>query len=408
MALKRCLQKSGLRRKDIRRQYKEDLSIFHKKKEKKSVGFYVNRFNSVCIYSASTIWNWLLFLICMLIEIIRLTPVWIYELFRFCPGQKTVLEKDNIFLNIGHRGAAAHEIENIIPSLEKALYKYGADSLEIDLSMTKDNKVVLWHDWNPDDLTSIARQAGLEPDVKYRPFVPVAGNKRKPVPKLTLEELRTYYGYAVKAGYPEKLNAYIPTFREYMEWAVRQEKLKFTFLDVKTPSDEKHLIPVMLQKISDVVNEFKPNFNIVFMTPERKILEAMKEVQPENNYTLDSELPMGIVIDPPEFSAVQMAVDYHNTYASAGRPTILQLGPWTTYRRQIKYDIKLRKKHNSTTNKPVKKLIGWTINRRREMKCLLRMGINGIVTDRPDRLRNILVKYKKAGKNHQPFKTKLI
>lgn len=48
---------------------------------------------------------------------------------------------------IGHRGAAGIEPENTIPSIEAAV-REGVDMIEIDLRVTKDKHLVLFHDAN--------------------------------------------------------------------------------------------------------------------------------------------------------------------------------------------------------------------------------------------------------------------
>ncbi len=82
-------------------------------------------------------------------------------------------------------------------AVDDAAMRAGATGVEVNLSMTADGEVVLWHDWNPDSTVALARQAGREPHVKYRPRVPdVGSNLRRSVHRLTLEELRRHYGYA--------------------------------------------------------------------------------------------------------------------------------------------------------------------------------------------------------------------
>jgi len=278
-------------------------------------------------------------------------------------------------------------VENTLPSLQSALSRYGANALEIDLSFTRDKQVVLWHDWDPDSVVAIARQAGLEPEVKYRPYVPMNGPRRKPVHQLTLEELRQHYGYCLKNAYPEKMDVEIPTFEEFIRWAVDQDLLRCVFLDLKTPPARKQLIPEITHHINAIIRQYQPKFELIYLTPHREILQTLKQADPQSKVSWDTELPLGIVLDPPQFSCVRRAIDYSNTTASVGRPTILQLGPWTTYRRVVDYDLRLREKHNHSEPLPVTSLIGWTINKKREMKCLLRMGLDGILTDRPERLR---------------------
>src|SRR4029079_17714643 len=91
-------------------------------------------------------------------------------------------------------------------------------------------------DGYPDTTIAKARQAGREPGVKYRPDVPGIGSEwRKPVDELTLAEFREHYGFATKGG--EHVDAYIPTFDEFVEWARSEPRLRMVLLDIKVPKD---------------------------------------------------------------------------------------------------------------------------------------------------------------------------
>ena len=63
------------------------------------------------------------------------------------------------FLIIGHRGAPHQACENTLASFETAL-QLGANALELDVSMSSDRKLVLWHDWVP-DITNELRPTGM-------------------------------------------------------------------------------------------------------------------------------------------------------------------------------------------------------------------------------------------------------
>lgn len=405
MALKRCLQKRGLQRRLYQRRYKEQSQALKKEYPSLSLKSLLERLKLNLFLLGSVLFKELRFLWCLIYESLRLFPLWVYELFRFCPGKRTGKGISARFLIIGHRGAAAHEVENTLPSLQAALSRYDANALEIDLSFTRDKQVVLWHDWDPDSVVAIVRQAGLEPEVKYRPYVPMNGPMRKPVHQLTLDELRRHYGYCLKKAYPEKIEVVIPTFEEFMHWAVDQETLRCVFLDLKTPPARKELIPEITHNINTIVKHFQPKFELICLTPYREILQALKQTDPQLRISWDTDLPPGIVLDVPQFSSVQRAIEHGNTIASVGRPTILQLGPWTTYRRVVDYDIRLKEKHNQAESVPVTALIGWTINKRREIRCLLRMGMDGILSDRPERLREVFKQEHQSGEYGQDGKS---
>jgi glycerophosphoryl diester phosphodiesterase family protein len=140
---------------------------------------------------------WQRFLIVPLMIIVqglRSGLVWLRDV--VLPAAPRILAVDPAqFLIVGHRGACASAVENTLASCERAVEIEGADAVEIDLCVTKDRQVVVWHDWDPDALVALARQAGAELDVLCRPVVPPAGHPmRRPVCDLTLAELRAHYG----------------------------------------------------------------------------------------------------------------------------------------------------------------------------------------------------------------------
>ena len=71
-------------------------------------------------------------------------------------------------LIIGHRGYVWEGVENSIEALEGAA-KAGADYVEVDILLTKDNKFVVMHDYN------LKRLAGINKKVKEMNFDEVAG-----------------------------------------------------------------------------------------------------------------------------------------------------------------------------------------------------------------------------------------
>jgi glycerophosphoryl diester phosphodiesterase len=379
-----CLQQKGLRRKEIRQIYKVQRN--------NCKSSFLCKAKVFLSYFLKNIWNWIRFIFCFLIGFFKLLPIWLYEMFRFCPLKQVKTNKES-FLIIGHRGAAAYEIENTIPAMDKAINKYKANALEIDLSITKDNEIILWHDWNPDEIVAVIRQMGFEPHVKYRPFVPMSGMWRKPVNKLLLSELHEHYGYAIKKGYPTNLNAHIPTLKEFLEFAKNQPELKTVLLDIKIPVEDIDIVALFSHLLTNIIEEYSPHFKIVILSPEEQIINTFKRYLPDEFYSFDVELPMGIILDPEYFSSVNKAIKLKNNYSSIGRPMVLHLAPWTTYRRIIQYDVKKRQEYNH--NNPeilVEQIISWTINNTREMKCLLKMGVDGILTDKPDKLNKILKK----------------
>jgi glycerophosphoryl diester phosphodiesterase len=206
----------------------------------------------------------------------------------------------------------------------------GANALETDISFTKDNVPVIWHDFNPDDPVAIWRQMGLESGKFGIPSVPdFEDENRKPVPELTLHMLREFCGFK-KRGEHEKIPAKIPTVEELMIWAEDQSQLKLIFFDMKVTENYLHLIPKMMREIKRLISKYNPHYRIVFMTPREKALVEMKKVYPDLDYTFDVELPPGFLFDKQNYSSINIARKFGNTFSSIGLSAIGQLFPWGT------------------------------------------------------------------------------
>ncbi|MEV7008733.1 glycerophosphodiester phosphodiesterase family protein [Streptosporangium sp. NPDC051022] len=83
----------------------------------------------------------------------------------------------------GHRGARGLRPENTLPGLAHAL-ELGVDALEFDVALTADRRLVLTHDLTVSPVTSADRHPAFHGD----PLFPYVG---RPVGELTLAQLRT-------------------------------------------------------------------------------------------------------------------------------------------------------------------------------------------------------------------------
>jgi len=64
-------------------------------------------------------------------------------------------QSKNEFLNIGHRGAMGHVMENTLPSIQKAL-DLKVDMIEIDVFVCKSGELVVFHDEILDSLSNVS------------------------------------------------------------------------------------------------------------------------------------------------------------------------------------------------------------------------------------------------------------
>jgi glycerophosphoryl diester phosphodiesterase len=319
--------------------------------------------------------------------------VWFRELFRFCPISKLKVDHDNLFLICGHRGSPVNEPENTIPSFERAL-REGVNSLETDLCVTKDKEVIHWHDWNPDELVALIREKGFEPEVSYKPYFPdLFSDLRNKTSEMELTEVRKHFNY-VKKGESTAVNAHIPTLKEFINWIKDKSQIKFVFLDIKVPKDEKELVLVILDQLDALIKEFNPTAKFIIETFYSEVLEVAKNKYPNLNYSLDVEIPPGFIFLPRLHSTVKVASANKNNVAIIMRPKQITIANWVTFRRLIWYDVRRRKMLNKKLDSTkIDFLIGCTINDKKEMECLIKSGINGMQTDYPRRLTNLAKQY---------------
>lgn len=319
--------------------------------------------------------------------------IWIKELFKFCPYRKANINKDHLFLTCGHRGSPINEPENTIPSLERALTE-GANALEVDICVTKDKEVILWHDWNPDELVALIREKGFEPEVAYKPDFPAPfSGFRNKTSELNLQDFRIHFNYT-KKGASVPVGAHIPTLSELIQWLTDKDKVKYVYLDMKIPANEKELVLVILDKLDLFVKKYNPPCKFILETFSKEVLDTAKSKYPDLTYCLDVELPPGFIFFPRMYSGIKKAIQNKNSVALVLRPKFITIGSWMTYRRVMRYDVRKKKLHNKKyPEKTIDFLIGCTVNNKSEMECLIKKGINGMQTDYPRRLTNIVKEF---------------
>ena len=289
------------------------------------------------------------------------------------------------FLVVGHRGAAAKEVENTIPSMERALAD-GANAVEIDLSLTKDGVVILWHDWDPDDAIALGRQSGSEANQHARPRVPPEGDPfRRPIDELTLEEVRQHFGYTVDDR-PAPVE--IPTLDTFLEWASTKSELAYVLFDIKIPGGRADRADVMIPKVREAVAAKAPALRYVLLVAHGSVYDRASPLVPDDAISYDVD-PGVIAVDDAECSdsSSERAVDRGRGYASTVAP--MGVGPeaWSTLQTLVTCDLDARDR----TDPPVapKKVFVATIDDREQAECLIDMGVDGILSDDPGSLRRI-------------------
>ena len=146
-------------------------------------------------------------------------------------------------------------------------------ALIVDACLTADGKVVLWHDWNPDDFIAVLRQAGVGDLGAYRPAVPDADDpRRRETVELTLAELRSANGYEpVAAPGPTAPAPFtVPTLKDLVELAKGWPGLRHLLINVQMPA--RHATQSageMMLGIIESINA-EPGCDVTLPIPKRK------------------------------------------------------------------------------------------------------------------------------------------
>ena len=231
-------------------------------------------------------------------------------------------------LILGHRGARGHAPENTMASFQAAL-DMGADGIELDVQMTKDGKVVVCHDHS---LERTSNGSGW-------------------LVEHTREELRALdFGSWFS---PQFAGEKIPTLREVLKWAAPTRLI--VNVEIKNG-------PVIYEGIEEKVSALIRECRMV----ERVIVSSFYHPSLLKMKQLDPMIKTGLL------------------YASRPVDPWLQLRVTDTDNLHPLWHY-VDAAWASGTRPHGAKIFTWTINELRDWEHIKNMGVDGIMTDYPDR-----------------------
>ncbi len=285
---------------------------------------------------------------------------------------------DGPCLVVGHRGAARLEAENTLASYERAL-ALGADAIEADVCVTKDRRFVIWHDADPDGAVALVRQVGAE-GLLFRPDVPAPGHAlRRPVRELTESLLKRNYRYVRDEDGPEGATsareAEILTLPELLAWAPGQAGLTDVLLDVKLAADQTAEARALVVELQDAAaSGALGGLTIRLLCPQAEIVRELVQRHRRR--------PDGIRVSADfELSGASKLAP-----ATGARDVSLGLGRrlWPGFRGDVARCVGARERGIFDA------VVAWTIDDPDRLRELVRLGVDGILTDDPALLRGIV------------------
>jgi glycerophosphoryl diester phosphodiesterase len=289
---------------------------------------------------------------------------------------------------IGHRGAAGLLPENTLSAFRRAC-EIGVDAIELDVLSTADNRIVVHHDY------------ALKPEITRAPHGDWLDRPGPAILELTLAELKIYDVGRLKPGtrysrrYPEQQpvdGERIPTLEEaILLIKATCDPATQLWIEVKTNPEKPDLTPAPETVANRVVQllrqqnftkrarilsfdwrallqvqKIAPNVATVYLSLEGMRLNNIKPGQPGAS-------PWMAGLDIDDFSgSIPRAIK-----AAGGRH-------WAPYYKRLTRSL-LKEARGLGIQ-----IFVWTPDKQRDMERLIEVGVDGIITNRPDILKSVV------------------
>jgi glycerophosphoryl diester phosphodiesterase len=250
---------------------------------------------------------------------------------RFTDGEEEMGTKE--IWTIAHRGASGHAPENTMAAFRRAV-ELGARFIETDLQITRDARVIAIHDLTLDRTTN--------------------GNGQVHV--LTLEQIRALDAGAWFGDGGPYAGERVPTLEEILVFAKEHDVI--FYLEIKSGSawGIEHAVVAALR-------EQNASARVVILSFDPGSIESVRQ--------LDSTMMTGFLCEHPSADLVERTV-------RVGARQLIARGDLLTA-------AVVEKAHQAGLQ-----VVGWTINEPEQMRRLIAAGVDGIITDFPERLLSVL------------------
>ncbi len=288
----------------------------------------------------------------------------------------------------GHRGARGLAPENTLEGFATAL-RIGVTTLELDVGVSKDGVVVVSHDrrLNPDHTRG--------PDGQ---FLEAAGPA---IRSLTLAQLKQYDvgrlkpGTAYAAAFPLQQpvdGARIPALSEVFALTERMDAnvVRFNIETKLTPTSgaETPEPDAFADAVAAVVRSARMTARVTVQSFDWRVLAALRRIAPEIAracLTLETPQDDNVQRGRPGPSPWTAGLDIDDFDGSTPR-LVAAAGChiWSPYYRNVSaIDMEDAKRAGV-------RVIPWTVNEPADMEGLIDLGVDGLISDYPDRLRTVL------------------
>lgn len=253
---------------------------------------------------------------------------------------------------VAHRGASGEAPENTLAAVRRAIAR-DADAVEVDVQRTRDGALVLLHD------TSLARTTDARRVFPHRsPWL---------VHDFTLEEVQQ-----LDAGgwhSPRFVGERVPTLRQVVEVLAPTDV--GLLLEVKAAS----LHPGIALDVAAGLREI-PGYLEAATAAGRLVVQSFDHEAMQQHKAMEPTVPVGVL----------------------GTPLRAELGRIATWADQVNpVHWSVRRSFVETVHRHGMRCQLWTVDRPDHMRRAVSLGVDGVITNHPRALREVLAAARAAG-----------
>ncbi len=237
---------------------------------------------------------------------------------------------------LAHRGASGYAPENTVSAIHMALFEMPCDGIEIDVHLTKDNRLVVIHDDSVDRTTD---GKGLIKDYTY-------------------EELLRFNAFGkFKDRYPTEK---IPTLDEVLSLVKKSGKM--INIEIKNGSS---FYPEIEEKVIEKLYEYSLESSTLLSSFDHSAMKKCKEI---DKFVRTGLLCRKRVDDAKEYGKIHHADAYNYRYLCLSKK-------YTDELRSYGYEVNC-----------------YTPNSKVEINYVIHCGVDTIISNFPDRARDLVDK----------------
>jgi glycerophosphoryl diester phosphodiesterase len=285
----------------------------------------------------------------------------------------------------GHRGARGLAPENTLPAFAVAL-EIGVDTLELDTGVTKDGVVVIGHD------------PALNPDIVREGSGKWLEKKGPAIHELTFAELQAYDIGRLKPGtvyagrYPEQKPADGTHYAKLADLFAMVEKsgnrkVRFNIETKVSPEapDETLAPEPFTRALLEVIAKAGVAGRVTVQSFDWRTLKVSRELAPGiPTVCLTAQQKFLDNVQAEKGSAWTAGIQYREHGSVPKMVKAAGCAVWSPYFADVDAAKVAEAKGLGL------KVVVWTVNEPAQVKAMLELGVDGIISDRPDLVKSLL------------------